>query len=90
MHYICINNAHHASDSSASGGLLYSMAYPKPPLSLEQQVALLRLRGLLIEDEQFALSVLGKISFQRLKDKKTTYEIEPIKKEQYISGTRLE
>lgn len=90
MQYICINNAHHASDSSASGGLLYCMSYPKPPLSLEQQVALLRSRGLLVKDEQFAITILEKISFQRLKAYFSTYYTVPTISKQFNKGTTFE
>ncbi len=41
--------------------------YPvKPPLSIEQQIELLKSRNLVIEDENFAKKVLTYVSYYRL------------------------
>ena len=42
------------------------MEYIKPPLTFEEQIALLRERGLLVEDESRAIRLLSHISYYRL------------------------
>lgn len=41
-------------------------AYPKPPLTFEQQLALLKKRGMVFDDEASALSYLSSINYYRL------------------------
>jgi len=43
------------------------MNYSKPPISFKDQVARLKSRGLIITDENFAISYLSNISFYRLR-----------------------
>ena len=47
-------------------GGLQIVDYPKPPLSIKEQIELLKSRGLIIQDEGFAEEVLSCVSYYRL------------------------
>lgn len=65
MHYI---TARSSTSKDARAGLSFfgKSAYGKPHLTFEQQVAHLRDKGMIIEDETWALSRLAQIGYYRL------------------------
>lgn len=74
MFYICINNTSHASGCftpmrNLRGFFLPKislMKYNKPPLDFENQILLLKQRGLIIEDELRAKKYLNNVGYFRL------------------------
>ena len=68
--YFCTDRVHHASclaQRTRVELLFYiGMKYSKQPLTIEQQISLLKDRGLAIIDEAAAQKVLGSISYFRL------------------------
>lgn len=68
--YLCIENFRHASRRTAYQGGTFSfhMRYTKKPISVANQIALLKDRGLVIKDEQKAEEQLKIISYFRLAD----------------------
>lgn len=67
--YLCNDRVHHASclaQRTRVELLFYiGMKYSKEPLTIEQQISLLKDRGLTIADETYAKEVLGTISYFR-------------------------
>ena len=59
----------HASRKTSAPGEVFEfyMDYTKRPLTLQQQIAKLKSRGLLIDDEQLAEQYLTNISYYRLR-----------------------
>ena len=51
-----------------AGTSFFIMKYEKPTLTIEQQIAVLQTRGLIIDDEDDAKNILDKISYFRLAD----------------------
>ena len=47
-------------------GFLFFMRYQKPPTSIEQQITIMRNRGLIIEDESYARQCLQFVGYFRL------------------------
>jgi len=68
MWYICSVIPSHASDSSASCEVFFLpiMKYSKKALTIEEHIALLRKRGLVIEDTDRAQRYLESVSYYRL------------------------
>ena len=68
--YLCINRTRQASRRPANQGgaffLYRAMRYNKQPISINDQIAILKGRGLIFDDEQNAHSVLENISYFRL------------------------
>ncbi len=58
--------------------------FTKPPTTFEEQLSILRSRNLIVEDEEFALSVLRRLNYYRF----TGYLL-PFKanKNTYVDGT---
>ncbi len=71
MYYICTNRTRHASSIAHPGGSFFinkmnKEDYPKSVLTLDDQIALLKERGLKIEDDTLAKHYLKNISYYRL------------------------
>ncbi len=68
--YLCTNRTRHASRRPANqGGAFFiyrAMKYNKQPISIDDQITILKGRGLIFDDEQNAHSVLENISYFRL------------------------
>ena len=67
--YFCSDSSHHASRRTANQGgafALYSMRYTKLPLDYPDILAMLKERGLIIHDDDKAISCLRVISYFRL------------------------
>ena len=67
--YLCTNKSHHASRRKTSGpgwDVSFNMEYTKQPITLAEQINILKQRGLIFENENEALSVLNHISYFRL------------------------
>ena len=68
--YLCTNRTRHASRRPANQGgaffLYRAMRYNKQPISINDQIAILKGRGLIFADEQNAQIVLENISYFRL------------------------
>lgn len=67
--YFCLNNTRHATHKNSAPGRVfcfYRMIFPKKAKTFEQQISLLKSRGLKIEDEKRAMHILSNISYYRL------------------------
>ena len=67
--YFCSNKSHHASRRKASGpgwDVSFYMEYTKQPITLAEQINILKQRGLIFENEEQAIAVLNHISYFRL------------------------
>lgn len=65
-------------------------SYLKPPLSLDEQLALLAERGLLIDDDARARHYLANISYFRLSAYTRPFYIPDQDEHHFIDGTRFE
>ena len=67
---IALNRSQHTSSYGSATGwdFFFIMKYEKPTLTIEQQIAVLQTRGLIIDDEDEAKNILDKISYFRLAD----------------------
>lgn len=66
--YLCTDSFHHASHKNSEPGWNFCfkiMQYNKQPISIADQIAQLKSRGLIIEDEDVASKVLSVISYFR-------------------------
>ena len=68
--YLCTNRTRHASRRTANQGgaffLYRAMRYSKQPISISDQIDILKRRGLIFSDEQEAHNILENISYFRL------------------------
>lgn len=67
--YLCNNNTCHASHQNSAPRQVFlckPMQFSKPPLSIQDQIDLLRARGLTINNETRAAKYLSNISYYRL------------------------
>ena len=67
--YFCSNKSHHASRRKTSGpgwDVSFNMEYTKQPITLAEQINILKQRGLIYENEDEALGILNHISYFRL------------------------
>ena len=63
--YLCTNKSHHASRRKTSGpgwDVSFNMEYTKQPITLAEQINILKQRGLIFEDEQQAIAVGGRMN----------------------------
>lgn len=65
------------------------MRYNKQPTDITTQLAMLKQRGLIVNDEDTALKQLASISYFRLASYWRLFEIDTTN-HQFVSGTRLE
>lgn len=66
--YLCSDSFHHASHLNSEPGWNFcfkNMRYNKQPISITDQIAQLKIRGLIIDDEIEAEKVLSTISYFR-------------------------
>jgi len=75
MYYFCRDSSSHASrfEQRTRGGLrvyirtCFTMKYTKKPLTIEEQIAKLKQRGLIIIDDNSTANYLANISYYRLR-----------------------
>ena len=63
-----------------------SDSYPKPAKTYEEQIQLLKSRGLVVESEDFASEVLSKINYYRL----SAYTLTLKKDDRFYEGVTFE
>lgn len=66
------------------------MQFSKPPLSIPDQIALLKKRGLQIKDEQRAEKYLSNISYYRLSAYTLPFQMQGDQNHNFIAGTSFE
>lgn len=89
--YFCSNKSHHASRRKASGpgwDVSFYMEYTKQPITLAEQINILKQRGLIFENEEQAIAVLNHISYFRLASYWRVME-ENSRIHRFRSGSRL-
>jgi abortive infection bacteriophage resistance protein len=64
--------------------------YSKPALTIKTQLQLLRRRGMVIADEQFAITVLESCNFYRFGGYAIAFWLTPHRPQQYQPGTTFE
>lgn len=79
-----LNNAYQGGPFYFEEEIMDSKETPhiKPPTTFEEQIEILKIRGLIIEDEDFAFRILRKINYYRL----SSYSLSLKHNDEFFSG----